>query len=104
MVGATVRMEHFAFTKGEPRAYDSSPKFVRLSCAGCGSALGMQAKKAPKLMDFNLGSLDDPSSIKPEFHQFTSDQVRWYDIADDLPRHAKTAPVLTKIWSEFADA
>src|SRR5262245_1960247 len=56
MVGATVRMEHFAFTKGEPRAYDSSPKFVRLSCAGCGSDLGMQAKKDPKLMDFCLGS------------------------------------------------
>jgi hypothetical protein len=101
MVGATVRIESFAFTKGEPRAYESSPGFVRLSCSGCGSALGMQAKKDPKLADFSLGCLDDPNAIKPEFHQFTADRVPWCEIADDLPRYPKGAPELSKLWTEL---
>jgi hypothetical protein len=101
MVGATVPIESFAFTKGEPKAYESSPGFVRLSCVRCGSALGMQAKNDPKLADFSLGCLDDPNAIRPEFHQFTSTQARWCEIADGLPRFAGGAPELSKTWTEL---
>jgi hypothetical protein len=65
MAGATVPIEAFAFTKGEPKAYESSPGFVRLSCGECGSALGFQAKNDPKWADFSLGCLDDPNAITP---------------------------------------
>ncbi len=98
--GATVLIEAFAFTKGEPRAYESSPGFVRLSCGECGSPLGFQAKDNPKVADFCLGSLDDPNAIKPEFHVFTSTQVGWCDMADGLPRHAENAPEMEKLWVE----
>jgi hypothetical protein len=101
MTSATVRIENFAFTKGEPKAYESSPGFGRLSCGECGSALGFQAKDDPKLMDFSLGCLDDPSAITPDFHQFTSTQVSWCEIADGLPRHADVAPEVEKIWAEL---
>ena len=33
MVGATVPIEAFAFTNGAPKAYESSPGFMRLSCS-----------------------------------------------------------------------
>ena len=98
---ATVPIEGFAFTKGEPRAYESSPGFVRLSCGECGSALGMQAKDNPKLTSFHLGCLDDPNATRPEFHIFTSTQVSWCEIADGLPRHAEGAPEPEKIWAEL---
>ncbi len=101
MVGATVPIEAFAFTKGEPKVYESSPGFVRLSCDECGSALGFQAKDNPKLADFCLGSLDDPNAIKPEFHMFTSTQVSWCEMADGLPRHDEGAPELEKLWVEL---
>ncbi len=100
MAGATVPIEAFAFTKGEPKAYQSSPGFVRLSCGKCGSALGAQAKDNPKLMAFTLGCLDDPNLITPELHQFTSTQVSWCEMADGLPRHAEVAPEVEKLWVE----
>lgn len=99
MAGATVPIEAFAFTKGEPRAYESSPGFVRLSCGECGSSLGFQAKNSPKWADFTLGCLDDPNAIRPGFHVFTSTQVSWCEMADGLPRHAEGEPEQAKIWA-----
>ena len=40
MVGATVPLEGFSFTKGKPAAYESSPGNLRLFCGACGSSLG----------------------------------------------------------------
>ena len=100
MAGATVPIEAFAFTKGEPKAYESSPGFVRLSCGECGSPIGLQAKDDPKLADFGLGCLDDPNVMRPTSHQFTSTQVGWCELADNLPRHAESSPELEKLWGE----
>jgi hypothetical protein len=101
MVGATVPIEGFTFTQGEPKAYECSPGFVRLSCGECGSPLGFQAKDNPKLADFSLGCLDDPNAIQTQFHIFTSTQVSWCEIAGGLPRHAKREPDLAEQWSEL---
>ncbi len=101
MAHADVPIEAFAFTKGEPKAYESSPGFVRLSCGECGSPLGFQAKENPKLADFTLGCLDDPNAIGPEFHMFTSTQVSWCEMADGLPRHAEGTPEMDKLWVEL---
>ena len=98
-VGATVPIEEFAFTKGEPAAYQSSSGFVRIFCGQCGSPLSTQAKAHPELADFSLGCLDEPNAIEPEFHLFTSTQVSWCEVADGLPRHAEWAPELAKLWA-----
>jgi hypothetical protein len=101
MAGATVPIETLVFTNGEPKAYESSPGFVRLSCGECGSPVGFRAKDNPKLTDFSLGCLDDPNTIMPEFHMFTSTQVSWCEIVDGLPRHPEGAPELDKLWAEL---
>ncbi len=101
LTAANVPIEALAFTEGEPKAYESSPGFVRLSCGECASVLGFQAKDDPKLVDFSLGCLDDPNAIRPEFHIFTSTQVSWCEIADGLPRHAEAAPEVEKLWGEL---
>ena len=98
---ATVPIEAFAITKGEPRAYESSPGFVRLFCGECGSPLVFQAKNNPKLANFALGCLDEPNTIKPRLHMYTSTQANWCDIADELPRHAEVAPEVEKHWAEW---
>ena len=99
MAGATVPIEAFAFTKGGPRAYESSPGFVRLSCGQCGSPLGFQAKDDPKFADFTLGCLDDPNIIKPESHQFTSTQVSWCQLHDDLPHYTEASDEVANLWT-----
>ncbi len=99
---ATVPIEGFAFTKGKPAAYESAPGNLRLFCGACGSPVGFRVAAAedPKYTDFNLGCLDDPDLIKPEFHMHTSSQVSWCEIDDGLPRHAEGEPELDKLWIE----
>ncbi len=101
LASATVSMEGFAFTKGEPAAYESTPGNLRLFCGACGSPLGARVAEDAKLIEVNLGCLDDPNAIRPEFHTFTSTQVSWCEIDDGLPRHAEGAPELGKLWGEM---
>ena len=100
-VGATVPFEGFRFTKGKPAAYESTPGNLRLFCGACGSALAARVAEDPKLIIFGPGCLDDPNLIKPELHSFTSSQVSWCEIDDDLPRHAEGSPELMKLWVEM---
>ena len=102
IVSATVLFEGFSFTKGKPAAYESTPGNLRLFCGACGSPLLARVAEDPKLMDVNLGCLDDPNLIKPESHGFTSTQVSWCEIDDGLPRYAEDlGPELTKLWVEM---
>ncbi len=101
LAAATVSLEGFAFTKGEPAAYESTPGNLRLFCGACGSPLGARVAEDPKLIEVNLGCLDNPNAIRPEFHIFTSTQVSWCEIDDGLPRHAENAPELDKLWVEM---
>ena len=101
LASATVPLEGFAFTNGKPAAYESSPGNLRLFCNACGSPLGARVAEDPKLVEVHLGCLDDSNLIKPELHIFTSSQVSWHEIEDDLPRHAEGAPELEKLWVEI---
>ena len=100
-VGVTVPMEGFAFTKGEPAAYESTPGNLRLFCGACGSSLANRVADDPKLIEYQPGCLDDPNAIRPELHMHTSTQVSWCKIDDGLPRHAEGAPEIDKIWGEM---
>lgn len=98
LAGATVPIEGFAFTKGEPAVYQSSANLVRLFCGTCGGQLALRHAVDPKLVDFNLGCLDDPEAIKPNGHVFTSSRIGWFEVADSLPRHAEQPPDLESLW------
>ena len=39
-----------------------------------------------------LGTLDEPSAVKPTVHGWTSAQVAWFCVADDLPRYERNPP------------
>ena len=98
-VGAAFPMESFVLTGDEPRTYESSPVLVRLTCGKCGSLLGSRQKDNPKLISVRVGCLDDPGAVRPNVHVFTSTQVRWCEIADNLPRYAKSGPEVDRVWS-----
>jgi hypothetical protein len=103
ITAAMVPIEALLFTKGNPKAYESSPGFVRLFCSTCGSPMGGRAKDNPQLATFRIGCLDDPNSIGPALHIYTSTQIPWCEVSDDLPRYAKAGPELDSMWGELDD-
>lgn len=79
--------DRFAWLRGEPRTFASSPKGERTFCATCGTSLTFVDPSEPGSVDVTLASLDDPAAFPPEHHIWTMSRVPWLELADDLPRH-----------------
>jgi hypothetical protein len=84
----------FAWTKGTPAVYRSSPEAERLFCATCGTQMVFRVIAEPHLLDVTLASLDDPEAIPPDHHIWTTSRIAWFDTRDDLPRHPEGDPDL----------
>jgi hypothetical protein len=89
---ASVPVEAFALTKGEPRRRRSSGFGERTFCGDCGAQLTMQVDHEPQTIDFTLASLDDPAAVVPQFHLWVQSRIGWFDTADALPRHQQSRP------------
>jgi hypothetical protein len=82
----------FAWTKGKPKEYRSSPKAFRIFCADCGAQLGIRNVEAPVEMEINLATLDHPEDVAPRYHIYAASQMPWLHIDDDLPRYPGERP------------
>jgi hypothetical protein len=87
--------EAFAWTRGEPAVYRSSPEAERLFCPICGTQMAFRVIAEPHLLDVTLASLDDPEVVRPDHHIWTASRIAWFDTRDDLPRHLERGPDLT---------
>jgi hypothetical protein len=74
------------FTRGEPKAFASSPGVERSFCADCGAPIAYGSERRPEIIDLFLGTLDDPGAVKPWCHVQVAEQVSWFEVLDDLPR------------------
>ena len=81
------------FSRAAPKQFSSSADGQRGFCPHCGTQISFTASYLPGLIDISLGSLDDPESLKPEFHYWHSKHLSWAEFADDLPRHAEFPPL-----------
>ena len=92
---ATFPADAFAYTEGSPASYRSSPSAAREFCASCGTQI-LFRKDPPRekaaTVDINIGSLDRPEAIAPEYHIFTESRIPWFDTADSLPRYPDAGP------------
>jgi hypothetical protein len=72
--------------RGADRAtrYESSPRFVRPFCSGCGSVLPFDPEEGRVFMA--AGCLDDDPGVRPVAHIFVKSKAPWYEIRGDLPR------------------
>jgi hypothetical protein len=84
----------FSFTEGKPESYRSSPAGLRDFCTNCGTQIAFRGTAKPTRIDVNIASLDDPASIKPEYHIWVGSRVPWFHIDDDLPRYSDEGPDL----------
>lgn len=57
--------ENFKWTKGDPGVFRSSPIVERRFCRDCGTPLSFSYDDS-KYIAVSIGSLDDPSAVKPE--------------------------------------
>lgn len=83
---ATFHREQLMLLQGKPTAYHSSPKAVREFCSNCGTQLFFSYTEGPNNIDITIASLDQPESMPPAYHIWTSSQQPWLVIDDKLPR------------------
>jgi GNAT superfamily N-acetyltransferase len=89
---ATFPAASFIFTAGTPAEFRATSRAVRQLCPTCGTALTFRETARPHSVDVTVGSMDSPDVIIPAAHIWTSSQLAWLHVADDLPRHPEEDP------------
>lgn len=89
---ATVPAVAFTYTAGTPGVVRSTPTAERQFCSGCGTALTFREHARLDWVDVAVGSLDDPNAVRPDEHIWTTSQLGWLSVDDDLPRHPRQGP------------
>ena len=79
------------FTAEEPASYQSSPGVTRRFCPGCGTPISFESERWPEEIHLFVCTFDDPERFEPGAHVYTSEQLSWLHLGDDLPRYEKTS-------------
>ncbi len=89
---ASFPLQTFQYTHGTPNIFKSSAHGQREFCGVCGSQLLFRNTVSVNSVDVNIGTLDKPTQVEPEYHIWTESQLKWFEIADNLPRHKQEEP------------
>ncbi len=81
---ATFYRSDMQFVAGAPAVFRSSPKGARQFCAACGTLLAFAYTDGPDEIDVTIASLDYPESVVPTYHLWTSSQISWFQLDDEL--------------------
>lgn len=84
MAAASVPLDAFAWTRGEPATYMSSSVAERAFCARCGTPLGFRYL-AGETIGLTAGSLDQPARARPSKQLSIESRVPWFSELADLP-------------------
>jgi hypothetical protein len=79
----------FAFTRGDPVRYRSSPLVIRTFCGRCGTSLSYARDDEPETIDVTMISLERAAELAPCDHTWTSDGLPWMRGLDALPRFSE---------------
>ena len=79
----TVKVDQFAWTRGEPKRFQSSNKIRRGFCEGCGTPLTFEWSE--DRIDLSIGSFDDPTDLKPVMQFSLESALPWVHELKDLP-------------------
>ena len=71
-----VQYNDFAWTRGEPAIFQSSPDVDRGFCSACATPLTF-AHKGSDYFDISVGSLDRPELVKPEIQIGIESRIPW---------------------------
>jgi hypothetical protein len=79
----TVKKGEIEWTRGEPAVFKSSLKMERGFCRDCGTPL-YNNWVANEVIHPAIATLDDPSSVRPEFQIGTESRLSWIGDIDRL--------------------
>lgn len=79
----TVPVEHFSFSQGDPKVYESSPKVLRSFCSTCGTSLTYRHLEQSSGIDITTASLDDPELFPPTQDIFCQEKLSWEKLITD---------------------
>jgi hypothetical protein len=74
VVLAEVPWGDFAWTRGQPAAFQSSSRAARDFCAACGTPLSYRALGGP-IIELLTGAFDDPKRVAPTYANDTESQL-----------------------------
>lgn len=97
---AVVKLDDFAWTRGAPGIFMSSPRVARRFCPDCGTPLTFQDLDADRI-NFTIASLDRPAGVAPEFQMGIESRLPWFETLSGLTAHRtedlETAERMTSI-------
>lgn len=85
-----VKPENFRWLSGEEFLveYKAENNTTRRFCKKCGSSMTFKPSfDNGGLIEFALGTLDDPIDDRPDANIFTHYKADWFEITDNLPQH-----------------
>jgi hypothetical protein len=88
----TVEADGFAWERGTPAAFHSTPPVTRTFCATCGTSLTYAETARPHQIDVTTATLDDPEAFPPTYHAWLHDGPRWLRFGDGLPAYEQSRP------------
>lgn len=75
--------------------YVKSEQSVMGFCRECGSSLFAEKPKKG-MVHLRLGTLEEPPSLKPQFHSYVGSKAAWDHIGDALPQFEAGRPAASK--------
>ncbi|AOK58363.1 GFA family protein [Burkholderia ubonensis] len=87
LASASLPLDAFEYLSGEPVVYASSAWGERRFCGRCGAQLEYRLRHAPRTVEINYATLDDPSRIRAAWHIWYASRFPGIEIGDDLPKH-----------------
>ena len=81
-----LRKSEVRWTAEQPSYYASSKIARRGFCGQCGTPLSFEFFDSER-MDLSVGSLDDPSQLKPTEHWAVESRIAAWHAPDGLPEH-----------------
>jgi len=91
-----VPVDGLEFTKGETKTLrvqgSSGNMQSRHFCGNCGSPIMTQPDARPEIRTMKIGTIDDPSWLKPSAHIWVASAPPYALIDDDLPHHPGNLP------------
>ena len=73
-----IRYKDFAWTRGQPSNFKSSPDVDRGFCSACGTPLTF-AHRETDYLNIAIGSLDRPEKVVPEIQIGIESRIPWVD-------------------------
>jgi hypothetical protein len=80
----------FAYVKGTPKVFESSPGVERSFCPSCGTPLTYEGARWPDEVHIFVCTLDEPQSLAPQAHVYMAETMPWVHLDDNLPRFPTT--------------